>query len=1139
MSLNTLTGPGTEAVEHDPFAGPALEAFVPISESQREVWLAAQLGDDVNLAYNEGLEITLRGTLDEAALKGALQQVIDRHEGLRASFSSSGDWMMVLAALPLEQVYTTHDFSISPDPLTALATLDRQQMHTPFDVEQGPLLRFHLVKLAADDHRLLFIAHHVICDGWSGAVVITEIGALYSAAVEQTAAKLKPPVRYGDYAIIDQQFRQSEEGRKHEQFWLDKLKQTPANLDLPADRMRPTQRSFGAGRIDHRLNAELVANLRRTGAAQGASLVTLMLAGFAALLHRLTGSEDMVIGLSSAGQSFHQVGQLVGHCVNKLPLRLKPQRDARFSDFLRAARSEVLDAFDHQGVTYGSLLPKLHLARDESRPPLISITFNIDVRDDDIRHTGLQVGYRTMVRKSDSQELYINVVDNGEDLVLEACYNAELFDADTIRRRVGEYETLLTDVCRAPDAALAALNILGASEKAQLAAFNATKRDEFVDGSAAGLIHEWVEQQALRTPDAVAVQSATGVLTYAQLNRRANQLAHWLRAQGVKADVPVACYVQRTSTALVALLGTLKAGGAYLPLDVEYPADRLRYMLDDARPPVLLSNFGDSGADTATGKAAEPARLAGEGRVHLDLVSGAALLDALPESAVGTDEQTPSSLAYVIYTSGSTGAPKGARLEHRGPLNQYQHYLGALEINPQSRFLVFSSLAFDLTQRNLWAPLMVGGRVVLVDSPNYDTDEIAGLIESQQITHVCCTPSAFYPLVESNDGAHFAKLASLRQVALGGESIQLQRLAAWRSNAHCQADLTNCYGPTEASANVAMFHVKHGTAVAGHSLPIGQAISNVQLHILDAGGNPLPLGVAGELHIGGCQLARDYLNRPELTAERFIPHPSLGRLYRTGDLCRRDRAGLLEYLGRIDNQVKLRGFRIELGEIEAQLARHAHVAEAFVDVVERSAGDARLVAWLVPGSESLPTASALRVHLRAHLPDYMLPQHFVEVAQFPLTPNGKLDRKALPSPFAQDTPTVAKISPRTMAEKAIAAIWAEVLGTGDIGIDDRFGDLGGHSMLAVRAAGQMQKAFGLKLPLRRVMMDPLSVLASAYSDAGATPRQDAKPAAATAPNPIAKSKPQEAASVNAADVILPKREMAPVKKGLFSKLLGG
>jgi len=1131
VTLNPRLG---TPVAHNPFAGVALEAFVPITESQREIWLATQLSDELNLAYNEGLEITLKGALDEAALRGALQTVINRHEGLRGFFSPDGKWMMVLKELPLDQVYESHDLRSTTEPLAGLAALDDREMTRAFDVERGPLVRFTLVRVAEEDYRLLFVAHHLICDGWSGAVVITEIGALYSAAVEGQPDQLKPPTRYGDYSLIEQEFRRSAEGMAHEKYWLDKLKDDPVTVDLPLDRPRPAERTFASGRIDYLLNAELVAGLRRTGATHGASLVTIMLAGFAALLNRLTGAEDLVIGLCAAGQSQHQISQLVGHCVNKLPLRLKPQRNARFSDFLKVVRGDVLDAQDHQGVTYGSLLPKLAIERDDSRPPLIAVTFNIDVRDDDIRHAGLQVAYRTMVRKSDSQELYFNVVDNGRDLALEACYNAGLFDAETIRRRVAEYEALLIDICRDANTVIADLKNVSDADAKLMASFNNTTKAIPTDKP----IHRWVEAQAARTPDAVAVVSGGEKISYAELNRRANQLAHWLRAQGVAADAPVAVCVQRTVSAIVALLATLKSGGAYLPLDPEYPAERLAYMLEDAAPKVLLSNFGDAVPEAVT------AVLRSATHTHLDLIRDAKTLDSLPAED-DSAAQSASTLAYVIYTSGSTGKPKGTRLEHLGPLNQYLHYIQALAIDERSKFLVFSSLAFDLTQRNLWSPLMAGGTVVLVDSPTYDALEIADLASRHAITHICCTPSAFYPLVDAQAGADFTKLQSLRRLALGGEVIQLSRLAAWLFSAQCQAVLTNCYGPTEASANVALFQLDKDSVVSGSGLPIGQAITNVQLHVLDTNGAVLPLGVTGELHIGGLQLARDYLGQPALTAEKFIQHPTLGRLYRTGDLCRRRNDGLLEYVGRLDFQVKLRGFRVELGEIEAALAAHEAIAEAAADIRLRGPDDPRLVAWisLRAGAEE-PTASVLRSLLRAQLPAYMVPQQFMVLPALPKLGNGKLNRKALPDPFAGSgaRAVAPKEAPRGATEEAMAQIWRDVLGTAEVSRDDRFLELGGHSLLAVQLAGRIQKQFGQRMPLKMVMLEPLSVMASRFGPAPATAGETTP---AIAP-PAAKAdlkKPAGLPGVSPtllADVAIPART-PPARTGgsWLGKLFGG
>jgi amino acid adenylation domain-containing protein len=801
-----------------------------------------------------------------------------------------------------------------------------------------------------------------------------------------------------------------------------------------------------------------------------------------------------------------------------LPLRLHCDALQSFEAHLRATADALAAALEHPTVTLGSLLPRLPVVRDASRPFLISTVVDVMVDERDSAFGEAQAESGQLPVDKEYFELFLKLAirtdgQSARRFALQVVHASQLYDSASVRQRFSELDTLLSGLRNPAERPIAELALLDASAQARLTACNDTARPIPLDQP----IHRWVEQQAERTPDAMALISEAGTLRYAELEARANQLAYWLCAQGVGEDDPVAVCVTRNASAVVALLATLKAGGCYLPLDPEYPSERLAFMLTDAQPKALISNFGDVVPEHVARLLSEPGA-----PTVIDLQRDAARLAAQTPVALPVLSST-AALAYVIYTSGSTGKPKGVRLPHQGPVNQYLHYQRALQIDADSRFLVFSSLSFDLTQRNLWAPLMAGGTVVLVDSPDYDVVEIAGLIERHRITHLCCTPSGFYPLVDTEAGADLCKLKSLREVALGGESIQMSRLSAWRASPHAKAAITNCYGPTETSANVALYRLAADAVVEELELPIGVAISNVQLHVLDENGQVLPFGVAGELYIGGIQLARDYLGQPERTAERFVQHPRLGRLYRTGDRCRRRPNGLLEYLGRVDTQLKWRGFRIEPGEIEAALVGHEAIAEAMVDLRERSPGDPRLIAWITlrdPANE--PPATELRHQLKANLPSYMVPQQIVAIPGLPRLPNGKLDRKALPDPFRHAMPeAVARTPPRTAAEQAVAAIWSDMLGIQSIGIDDRFTDLGGHSLLAVQVSARLFKTLGRRPPLRSLMMDPLSVVAALFEDL---------PHPAPPHVPV----PSPAQSMAAADLRLPTRPGAAAQSSRSS-----
>lgn len=1123
MSLDS--NPTVQPVDHDPFAGAELAAFVPITESQREVWIASELSPQLSLGYNEGLDITLKGPLDVAALQQSLQTVIDRHEALRSSFSPDGEHVMIRAALPLP--FALIDLTLPERAYDSLAAVEHAEMGRAFDLVEGPLLRFTLVRLSEQQHHLLFIAHHLVCDGWSGAVVLTELAALYSAQVEGKPLSLPAPPRYGDYALIEREFHRSETGRQHEAYWLQTLKAAPTPPSPPPDRPRPAERSFKAGRIDLPLDPALVGQLRALGKAEGSSLVATTMAAFASLLQRLTGQSDLVIGLAAAGQSFHEQKMLVGHCVNLLPLRFRLQADEPFTSALRHARGVILDAIEHQGVTFGQLLPKLDLVRSAAEQPLVAVAFNIDVRDDDIRHAGLEVSYRTLARQGETFDLFVNLVDNNRDLLLEASYNADLYSPAQMQAFLSSFETLLQSVASAPQTAVAALPLLQPADRARLLAAPALATPQ------TRLLHEWFAETAARHGDRIAVTDSTQRLSYRELDARSNQLAHALVAKGIAPERLVAVLLERSALLPLAVLGVLKAGGAYLPIDPATPPDRLIHMLRDAGAALVITDAG------LLEKATAAANAAGIAPFDLSAAPGWAHEPDTPPAVHVSVEN----LAYVIYTSGSTGTPKGCMLTQANVSRLFTSTAPWFGFNEQDVWTLFHSIAFDFSVWELFGALLYGGRLVVVTQDvARDPAAFFKLLADEQVTVLNQTPSAFRQLIAVDAGQPLA----LRRVVFGGEALEFQNLAPWferrgDGRGGRGPTLVNMYGITETTVHVT-YRVVAREDLAGDAPPslIGVPIPDLGLYVLDSSLQPLPPGVTGEMWVGGAGVARGYLNRPELTAERFIddPHHPGQRLYKTGDLARWRADGELEYLGRIDQQVKLRGYRIELGEIQAQLARHADVAEVFVNIVERSPGDPRLVAWVVARGETPPTASALRAHLRGSLPDYMLPQHVVAVERFPLTTNGKLDHKRLPSPFAQESAPQAKVAPRTLAEKALAAIWAEVLGINDIGIEDRFAELGGHSLLAVQIAARIQTEFGSRPALRSLLMDPLAVVAAQLSADDLPAAMEQRPAADAAGKPPPQRAQPGLAATHAADIRLPVRPKSGKQKSWLGRLFG-
>ena len=1084
MNALITANPRFVPVSHDPFtaeAGPELQAFVPLSEAQREIWLAAVLDAQTNLAYNEGLCLHLSGTLDSHALRAALQQLIDRHEALRSCISPDGQHSCVLSRLTLPLVEA--DLSDAADAGAQVAERQRAAMAQAFDLERGPLLRFELLRISEAEHRLIFVCHHIICDGWSAAVLLTELAQIYSARVQGDTPELPPAPRYGDYALLEQAFLRSAEGQAHEAYWLKVLDSPPPVLDLPLDKPRPVRRKFSASRIDRRLDGNLARRLRRAGAESGASLVSTMLAVFSSQLFRLTGAEDMVIGLSAAGQSLYQQPQLVGHCVNLLPLRLRPSADLSVTQMLQQTRQVVLDAYDHQGTTFGALLPKLDLERDESRPALISIVFNIDVRDDDIRHSGLEVDYETLVRCADNFEYYINIVDTGDDLILEFTYNSALFEAHSIERRLDEYVRLLGAVCEDRQQSLAALPMLTQAQRADLLAAPQVK------DSPADLLHAGFARSVSQFAERVALRFEDQHLTYRQLDERSNQLAHLLMHEGVQPGEHVGLFVEPCFETVIGMLAILKCGAAYLPMDRLYPDDRLAAMLEDGDVRWVITQDALAGRLPGT---VEGLRVDAD-RARIDAQSVTA-----PNVTVA-----PDALAYVIYTSGSTGVPKGCQLTHRNAYRLFTQTHAHYRFDEHDVWSLFHSAAFDVSVWEIWGALLHGGQLVVVPYwVSREPDRFLKLLGDNGVTVLCQTPSAFSQLIPAAPTVNWDN--RLRWIIFAGEALAFDSLIPWLERYgdghHGKgARMVNMYGITETTVHVTIRDIRLSECRDPQvSSLIGLPMPDLSIQVLDPRGEPVPLGVVGEMWVGGAGVARGYHKRPELNAQRFVEdrHNPGVRMYRSGDLARwlgkadgsRDE---LEYIGRMDHQVKLRGFRIELGEIEARLREHDRVREAHVQVLDAGTDAARLVAWLTPREAGQRADDAsLRAHLAEHLPDHMVPRYFTWLPQFPLTSNGKLDRRKLPQPVVAEQQIVAP--PIGEQEPQLAALWAELLKR-EQAVDRhaRFADIGGHSMLAVRLAGRLQQLGYPRLPIRSLLFDSLAGVASAM--AGAASQAPAQP----------------------------------------------
>lgn len=1030
-------------IEFDPFAGPSIDKTIPTTEAQRELFTALRFSSEATLSYNESVTLSLRGKLDVARLTAAVANVVHRHDLLRATIS--GDGLSMLVAKSLEPSQFLRELSYADlDPQMAeisFSALLEHEVTTPFDLTRGPLIRFVLANCAAEDYRLVFTAHHIVCDGWSTAVIIREIKEHYNR--EST-----PPVEsFEQFAELQRKRVSTESHQADLRYWLNQVGSQTSSVDLPSDRPRPPLKTFRSARCDVTFEPSLVSAVKKAGAkAKGASLFATTLAAFTALVHRITHADDVIVGVPTAGQSAVQADRLVGHAVNTLPLRFHPTRNAPFTELLSAVSKTLLDGFDHQQLSFGELLKALTITRDPSRLPLVSVLFNLDrgLADDSLGLTGLRASLQTNPRAYENFDLFLNcTLQADESLHLECQYNVDLFDRATIERWLNAYRKILSQVALDAGIEVGRLSLSSDQDLALFAKWNATAASYPLERS----IDDWIAQQANKQPDAVAVVASDGEWTYRELDTRATQLARHLKALGAASGQRVGIYHSRKRDLLVAMLAVLKSGAAYVPLDPSFPSQRLTFMCEDAKLAAIITEA------TLQGSVPAPALP----QIVLDRDDSWMKQDGAPLSA---QEQcgTPTSkrVAYVIYTSGSTGLPKGVLVQHSAVTN-FIHSMHAMPgIRSTDTLVAVTTLSFDIAVLELLAPLCAGARVVLASKEQAsDGSLLSGLLHTHRATLFQATPATYRLLF----AAGWRGARDLR-VLVGGEALPkdlAQQLAATCKQAF------NMYGPTETTVWSSVWPITLDAA----AVSLGHPIANTSLHVLDELGNDVPIGVTGELWIGGAGVTLGYLDRPELTQERFVN----GR-YRTGDVVRFANDGSLHFVGRNDQQVKLRGYRIELSEIEVAMSRQPGVKQAVCMVREDVWGDARLVGYVV-NDRDLTEADeeAVKASLRATLPEYMIPQHIVSLRALPLTPNAKVDRKALPVP-SQSVRAVEKVAPRTPTEKTLQRLFCEALRVPDIGIDEDFFRTGGHSLLGAQLMAKVADQLGKSLPLGMLFLHP-------------------------------------------------------------------
>ena len=1032
----------------DPFTGGALRV-VPATGPQREIWSLAQLGADASCAYNEGIVLRLHGTCDVSALRRALGALVVRHDALRAAFSPDGLEMIVADEAPFNLVM--HDIGGEPaasiGPL--LQEIHRTEMRTPFDLVQGPLVRMRLLQVEPDDVRVIMVAHHIICDGWSFGVLLDDLAALYAleAGVGETVALSTPD------SILVAPAAPPARVRAATSYWIDRFSSGAPVLDLPTDLPRPRLRTFDADRFDRLLSTNLLVSLKDVSRQVGVTLFTTLYAAWAGVLARMAGTDDIVVGVAAAGQSALGRERLVGHAVSVLPVRLAVSHQAPVGQLVATVHGILLDAFDHQEVSYGELLEQLPLARDPSRPPLVQVLFNLDRRMalDGFARAGLSASVESIPRLAEAFELFLNVVETCDGLICECQYNTALFDADGIAARLDAFEQMLCAVVRREPQGLSTVPLVSDAMRTRLLDWGRGTTRTVSNGTAADL----VRAQARRTPDACAVTGTDGTLTYHELDQAADRLAAALRRRGLGGGTRVGLWLERGRNLPVVLLAVMRSGAAFVPLDPRQPASRIALILDDSALDAIL-------VDTTVQLPAAQAT---------QQLSVTALLDEPMETSV--DHQVDGAApAYVLYTSGSTGRPKGVVVPHRALVN----FLGAMRDEPGIRdsdiLLAVTTLSFDIALLELLLPLTVGAQIRVAGAADVAEPERLVAQLGADVTMMQATPSAWRMLITAGWTPAVPEFRAL----CGGEALSNDLARALLDRG---VELWNLYGPTEATVWASVAHIRQ----ADGAIPIGRAIANTRLRVLDGAQQPVPIGMPGELCIAGDALASGYLGAPELTAERFVTvrhdDRTSERWYRTGDTVRWTSRGDLVFEGRDDGQVKIRGHRIELGEVEAVARRHPSVADAAATVQRVKDGDDRLVLWIVLRAGNAWHADAVRWLLREHLPDAMQPSFIGRIEVLPKTSNEKLDRRALPAPVSAEP--LRDDPPATDTERLVAAVFQDVLGVPRTGRNGNFFALGGHSLLAARVLQRLRSATGASIALRDFSPPPLSHTSPARS----------------------------------------------------------
>ena len=1025
----------------------------PLSFAQQRLWFLDQLEPN-SPVYNLKKTVKLTGTIQVDALQKALDGIVRRHETLRTTFSSTDGIPLQIIGEPGHVDLTVIDLTSSSedDREIRLTNVLRNEAQRPFNLSKDPLLRATLVHLNDQEHVLLLVIHHIASDDWSNGILLHELGTSYRSFITGIPLSLVSlPIQYADFAVWQRQWLQGETLDAQLSYWKKKLAGAPPSIELPTDRPRPPIQTSHGRTQRGILPTHLYEAIKILGQRESTTLFMTLLAAFNVLLFRYTHQKDILIGTPIAGRTRIETEPLIGFFVNTLVLRTDLSGNPTFRELLQRVREVALDAYAHQDLPFEKLVEELQPERSLSQSALFQVMFALqNAPRPPWELPGLTIAQLEVESNTARFDLTLTVIEKAKELHMRFGYNTDLFDDTTITRMQNHFQTLLEGIVADPDQRVSELPILTQAERNQLLIeWNETTAEYPHDRC----VHQLFEAQVKLSPDEVAIIFRGEKLTFRELNRRSNQLAHHLRSLGVGPEVLVGICMDRSIDMMVGLLGILKAGGAYVPLDPAFPRERLMSMLEDSQPAVVLTH-----ANLANSLGSVRARIL---HVDSDWEEIAKHRDDNPHSTMTQDN-----LAYVIYTSGSTGRPKGVEILHRSVVNFLTSIGEQPGLTPQDVLLAVTSLSFDIAVLELFLPIVQGARVIIASREEASSgEELLILLQQYQVTAMQATPATWRLLLAAGwqDGSQM-------KILCGGEKLRqelAEKLLASNNT------LWNLYGPTETT----IWSTFHQVKSTHRPISIGRPIANTKIYILDRDMNPVPIGVPGDLYIGGVGLARGYRNSPQLTADRFISNPfgekAESRIYKTGDLARYQMDGNIQYLARTDHQVKIRGFRVELGEIESVLGQHQAISENVIIEREDTPGDNRLVAYLVCRKRASPSISELRNFLLKKLPEYMVPSSFTFLDALPLTPNGKVDRAALPAPEGV-RPDLDKefVVPRTSSEEVVAGIWKEILKLDEVSIHDNFFELGGHSLMATRVISRIRDSFNVELSLRSFFEEP-------------------------------------------------------------------